>query len=126
MIRPFFVLLLLVGGAGTAVAGQAPLAATAPDIPVSARDRFYTSDQFSNTVSVIDPSANRLLGVIRLGEPTPLNLSPLYKGSFSFTAWAFRPITGTGGRLDRLQLGHVHRHRDQRDQACKLCRPLSA
>ena len=29
------------------------------DVPVSARDRFYTSDQFSNTVSVIDPSNTR-------------------------------------------------------------------
>ena len=33
-------------------AGQAPAAASAPDIPVSHHDRFYTSDQFSNTVSV--------------------------------------------------------------------------
>lgn len=47
------------------------------DVPVSARDRFYTSDQFSNTVSVIDPSSNQLLGVIKLGNQTPGNLSPL-------------------------------------------------
>ena len=40
---------------GSALAGQAPGAAFAPDVPVSGRDRFYTSDQFSNTVSVVDP-----------------------------------------------------------------------
>ncbi|WP_242443601.1 hypothetical protein [Sphingobium sp. LB126] len=32
-----------------------------PDRAISAQDRFYTSDQFSNTVSVIDPSTNTLL-----------------------------------------------------------------
>jgi YVTN family beta-propeller protein len=60
--------------------GQAPAAASDPDIPLSNRDRVYTADQFSNTVSVIDPAANKLLGVIRLGDPTPGNLSPLYRG----------------------------------------------
>src|SRR5215216_1459647 len=39
-----------------------------PDIPVSSRDRVYAADQTSNTVSVIDPSSNTLLGVIRLGD----------------------------------------------------------
>ena len=33
-----------------AFAGQAPGAAEQPDIAVSGRDRFYTSDQFSNTL----------------------------------------------------------------------------
>jgi YVTN family beta-propeller protein len=61
-------------------AGQAPGAANAPDIPISARDRVYLSDQSSNTVSVLDPSSDKLLGVIRLGEPTPGNLTPLYRG----------------------------------------------
>ena len=61
-----------------AAAQQVPNAT--PNIPVSAHDRFYTSDQFSNTVSVIDPSTNTLLGVIKLGDLTPANLSPLYKG----------------------------------------------
>ena len=51
-----------------------------PDIPISSRDRVYTADQTSNTVSVIDPSTNRLLGVIKLGDPVPGALSPLYKG----------------------------------------------
>jgi hypothetical protein len=32
-------------------AGQAPGAASDPDVPVSHRDRVYTAEQFSNTVS---------------------------------------------------------------------------
>jgi len=44
------------------------------------RRRVYTADQTSNTVSVFDPSTNRMLGVIPLGIPTPQNLSPLYRG----------------------------------------------
>jgi YVTN family beta-propeller protein len=63
-----------------ALAGQAPSPAAAPDIAVSHRDRVYAAEQFSNTVSVTDPADNRLLGVIRLGDPAPGNLSPLYKG----------------------------------------------
>jgi YVTN family beta-propeller protein len=63
-----------------ASAGQAPGAATDPDISVSHRDRVYAAEQFSNTVSVIDPADNKLLGVIKLGEPQPTNFSPLYKG----------------------------------------------
>ena len=61
-------------------AGQAPGAASSPDIPISHRDRVYAAEQFSNTVSVTDPVDNKLLGVIRLGDPQPGNLSPLYKG----------------------------------------------
>jgi len=49
-------------------------------IPISSHDRVYTADQTSDTVSVIDPSSNRLLGVIRLGDPVPGALSPLYRG----------------------------------------------
>jgi YVTN family beta-propeller protein len=37
----------------------------------------YTADQTSNTVSVIDPSSNRLLGVIKLGESVPGAVSRL-------------------------------------------------
>jgi YVTN family beta-propeller protein len=61
-------------------AGQAPGAASAPDVPVTHRDRVYVAEQFSNTVSVTDPVDNRLLGVIRLGESQPANLTPLYRG----------------------------------------------
>jgi YVTN family beta-propeller protein len=59
-----------------AYAQQAPWGR--PDIPVSSRDRVYAADQTSNTVSVIDPASNTLLGVIRLGDPVPGALSPLY------------------------------------------------
>ncbi len=54
-------------------------------------DRFYTSDQFSNTVSVIDPAANKVLGVIRLGDTTPANLSPLYRGQLLVHGMGFSP-----------------------------------
>lgn len=72
--------LALLPAAHTALAGQAPGAAAELDIAISSKDRVYLSDQTSNTVSVVDPATEKLLGVIRLGEPTPGNLSPLYKG----------------------------------------------
>ncbi|MGE5147453.1 MAG: YncE family protein [Candidatus Eiseniibacteriota bacterium] len=74
-----------------AFAGQAPAAASAPDIPISHRDRVYAAEQFSNTVSVIDPADNKLLGVIRLGDPTPGNLSPLYRGQLLVHGMGFSP-----------------------------------
>src|SRR5271167_692158 len=83
-------------------AGQAPAAASAPDIPISHHDRFYTSDQFSNTVSVIDPADNKLLGVIRLGEPVPANLSPLYKVQLLVHGMGFSPDHRT---LDVVSIG---------------------
>ena len=52
-----------------ALAGQAPASAAASDMPISHSDRVYAAEQFSNTVSVIDPASNTLLGVIRLGDP---------------------------------------------------------
>lgn len=72
-------------------AGQPPRAASAPDIPISSRDRVYAAEQFSNTVSVIDPSSNRLLGVIRLGDPQPANMSPLYRGQVLVHGLGFSP-----------------------------------
>ena len=75
----------------TAFAGQAPGAATAPDIPISHRDRVYTAEQFSNTVSVTDPADHRLLGVIRLGDPSPGNFSPLYRGQVLVHGMGFSP-----------------------------------
>ena len=79
------------GGLSPAFAGQAPYGAAAPDIPISSRDRVYTGDQFSNTVSVVDPSSNTLLGVIRLGDPAPNNFSPLYKGQVLVHGMGFSP-----------------------------------
>ncbi|PSJ64093.1 YncE family protein [Pseudaminobacter soli (ex Li et al. 2025)] len=77
--------------ASWAMAGQAPGAAADPDIPISHHDRVYAAEQFSNTVSVTDPADNKLLGVIRLGEPAPTNFSPLYKGQLLVHGMGFSP-----------------------------------
>ncbi|MGA2292779.1 YncE family protein [Bradyrhizobium sp.] len=77
--------------AHSASAGQAPGLASDPDVPISHRDRVYAAEQFSNTVSVSDPVDNRLLGVIRLGDPQPGNLSPLYRGQLLVHGLGFSP-----------------------------------
>jgi len=74
-----------------AFAGQAPFAASAPDIALSSRDRVYAAEQFSNTISVTNPATNTLVGVIRLGEPQPMNFSPLYKGQVLVHGMGFSP-----------------------------------
>jgi len=95
MIRNLFIAASLSGAAlasgPSAQAGQAPTAASAPDIPVSHHDRVYAAEQFSNTVSVTDPADNKLLGVIRLGDPAPANFSPLYKGQLLVHGMGFSP-----------------------------------
>lgn len=94
MRRKIFIAALLIGalaGSGAALAGQAPAPASAPDIPVSHHDRVYAAEQFSNTVSVIDPADNTLLGAIHLGEPQPANFSPLYKGQLLVHGMGFSP-----------------------------------
>jgi YVTN family beta-propeller protein len=82
---------LLAGCSVCAWAGQSPEAAAAPDVAISHRDRVYAAEQFSNTVSVTDPVDNKLLGVIRLGEPQPGNFSPLYKGQVLVHGMGFSP-----------------------------------
>ncbi|MEM5312513.1 YncE family protein [Paraburkholderia sp. JHI869] len=74
-----------------AVAGQVPGRETDADIPISHRDRIYAAEQFSNTVSVTDPADNRLLGVIRLGDPSPSSFSPLYHGQVLVHGLGFSP-----------------------------------
>jgi len=76
-----------------ALAQQAPWGR--PDISISNRDRVYAADQTSNTVSVIDPSSNRLLGVIRLGDPVPGALSPLYTGQLLVHGLGYSPDSKT-------------------------------
>ena len=78
-------------GLHSACAGQAPAAAEAPVVPISHHDRVYTAEQFSNTVSVTDPVDNKLVGVIRLGDPQPTNFSPLYKGQVLVHGMGFSP-----------------------------------
>ncbi len=76
-----------------ACAQQAPWGRT--DIPISSHDRVYAADQTSNTVSVIDPSSNKLLGVIRLGVPVPGSLSPLYRGQLLVHGLGYSPDSRT-------------------------------
>src|SRR4029077_13835487 len=93
MTRSFLAFAGLLTGLFTvpAFAGQAPGAAADPDIPISHRDRVYAAEQFSNTVSVTDPYDNKLIGVIRLGDPQPGNFSPLYKGQLLVHGMGFSP-----------------------------------
>ena len=76
-----------------AFAQQAPWARQ--DTAVSGHDRVYAADQTSNTVSVIDPAENKLLGVIRLGDPVPGALSPLYKGQLLVHGLGYSPDAKT-------------------------------
>src|SRR5271167_4820259 len=80
--------LFLIGPA-CALAQQAPWGR--PDIAVSSHDRVYVANQTSNTVSVIEPSNNKLLGVIRLGDPVPGALSPLYRGQLLVHGLGYSP-----------------------------------
>jgi DNA-binding beta-propeller fold protein YncE len=90
-IAAVLLLTTVLTGARYAVAGQAPSAASDPDIPISHQDRVYSAEQYSNTVSVTDPVDNKLLGTIRLGDPLPGNLSPLYKGQVLVHGMGFSP-----------------------------------
>ncbi len=115
------------GGALPASAGQVPGTAAAADIPVSHRDRVYAAEQFSNTVSVTDPASNRLLGVIRLGDPAPSSFSPLYRGQALVHGMGFSPDHRT---LAVVSVGSNSvafiDNRHQRGQAHHLCRPFAA
>jgi len=99
-MKPISVLTVLLaatalGGVPYAWAGQAPFAASAPDIPVSHHDRVYSAEQYSNTVSVTDPVDNTLVGSIHLGDPTPSSLSPLYTGQLLVHGMGFSPDNRT-------------------------------
>jgi YVTN family beta-propeller protein len=75
------ILALAIGSAFGAPAFAAP----------GAQDRVYTADQNSNTVSVINPATNALLGQIKLGNQRPDVLSPLYKGQVNVHGLGFSP-----------------------------------
>lgn len=62
-----FVLLLLAIALRAAAQAQAPANPGAGQ-PISSRDRIYTGDQSSNTITVIDPSTLSVLGTIALGS----------------------------------------------------------
>src|SRR5258708_26012862 len=72
-----------------AIAQQAPWGRA--DIPISSHDRVYAANQTSNTVSVIDPSTNHLLGLIRLGDPVPGSLGALYRGQLLVHGLGYSP-----------------------------------
>ncbi|CUI02992.1 YVTN family beta-propeller repeat protein [Massilia antarctica] len=76
-----FVFALTLGSLLTAPAFAAP----------GAQDRVYTADQNTNTVSVINPATNMLLGQIKLGNQRPDVLSPLYKGEINVHGLGFSP-----------------------------------
>jgi YVTN family beta-propeller protein len=67
-----------------------------------AGDRVYTADQTSNTVSVIDPSSNKFLGSIHLGDDVPAALSPLYRGELLVHGMGFSPDHKT---IDVISIG---------------------
>jgi hypothetical protein len=118
--------ILLLGLIRNVVAGQAPHLAESPDIPISSHDRVYTGDQTSNTVSVYDPSSNRLLGVLRLGDVTPQNLSPLYRAQLLVHGLGFSFDQNSGHRLDRFELRDFPGHGNKRNQAYHLCRQAAS
>ncbi|MGY4292779.1 YVTN family beta-propeller protein [Bradyrhizobium sp. i1.4.4] len=91
MMKSIFLAATMLATGSIAWAGQAPGALSGPDIPISHHDRVYAAEQFSNTVSVTDPVDNKLLGVIRLGDPQPGNFSPLYKGQVLVHGMGFSP-----------------------------------
>jgi YVTN family beta-propeller protein len=84
---------LILAFASYTVAQQAPWGR--PNVAVSSHDRVYAADQTSNTISVIDPSRNQLLGVIRLGDPLPGALSPLYRGELLVHGLGYSPDSKT-------------------------------
>lgn len=81
MKRSYFPFILATGALAVNLAWAAP----------SATDRVYTADQNTNTVSVIDPAVNKLLGQIKLGNARPDVLSPLYKGEINVHGLGFSP-----------------------------------
>jgi YVTN family beta-propeller protein len=89
-LLPIFYLLI---SASLVVGQQAPWGRA--DIPVTRHDRVYAADQTSNTVSVIDPSTNKLLGVIKLGDPVPGALSALYRGQLLVHGLGYAPDAKT-------------------------------
>lgn len=91
LLRNSLVALFLTTSALSAVAGQAPVGLSDLNIPITHQDRIYAAEQFSNTVSVSDPVDNKLLGVIKLGDQQPGNLSPLYKGQVLVHGMGFSP-----------------------------------
>ncbi len=89
------------GGSSPGGASLGGPATDAGSLPGASGDRVYTADQVSNTVSVIDPATNRLLGQLRLGSE---RLSPLPSPAFVLGALY-------GGEINVHGLGYSPDHR---------------
>jgi YVTN family beta-propeller protein len=74
----------------------------APLVAAVAGDRVYTADQASNTISIIDPSTDKMLGSVHLGDDVPAALSPLYRGELLVHGLGFSPDHKT---LDVISIG---------------------
>ena len=62
----FALAVVLLLATGTLAQIQPPALPGAP--PISSQDRIYTGDQTSNTITVIKPSTNEVLGTIAIGD----------------------------------------------------------
>jgi YVTN family beta-propeller protein len=61
-------------------------------VPMSGQDRVYTTDQTSNTVTVIDPATDKVLGTIALGsQRLSSDLSPQYLGDIDVHGLIYSP-----------------------------------
>lgn len=67
------------------------LPASAAFAEPTARDRVYTGDQTSNSVSVYDPASEKLVGELSLGAPRSDVLSPIYRGQANVHGLGFSP-----------------------------------
>lgn len=83
-------------------APRKPAPAKSAPAPNRTLDRVYTGDQVSNTVSIINPADNTLVGLIKLGELPPAALAPLYKGQSLVHGLGFSP---DGSRLCVVSIG---------------------
>src|SRR6201994_316893 len=70
--------------------------------PISSRDRVYTADQVSNTVTVINPKTNEVLGTIPLGQDRlDQILGPIDRGQINVHGLGF---SRDGTKLDVISV----------------------
>ncbi len=75
---------------GTAGGSQPRQSDPVCSTPISSRNRVHVAGQTSGTVSVIDPLANKLPGVIHLGDPAPGRPALCIEASCWCRAWGSR------------------------------------
>src|SRR5882762_748274 len=89
--------LLVMSSRSQAASASQPLVTQAPALPgaqpISDNDRVYTADQDSNTVSVIDPKTDTVLGTIPFGavrmDPNADVLGAMYDGEIDVHGLGF-------------------------------------